>query len=375
MQNKIQKTIFVVVGTRADAVKMMPVFAALQRLAHVSVKLISTGQHRDLLKDVFSTFGVQPDVDLDVMVAGQPLTDLTASIIAKFGNLLRSQRPDYVLVHGDTASSCGAGIAAFYEKVSVGHVEAGLRTNDLQTPFPEEFHRQILSVAADMHFAPSKEAQQNLIANGIEAEKIFVIGNTIADAISSVFDRKKSEVNNAIEADYSHRLRPSVLMTLHRRESQCQMQEILQAIAEAARILPHVDFKYISHPSFEKLAFVTEIFSNIGNVNFVPPMHYGVFISTLMHADLILTDLGGVQEEAAILNRPVLLIRDKTERLDGILEGTVRLIGKEPEMIKSALINHLKRLANPSPECSVVNHMDFGASARVAQLMGDRLSL
>ncbi len=308
-----------------------------------------TGQHRQMLDQVLRIFDIQPDYDLDIMQQGQDLYDVTSRVLLGMRDVLRRARPDIVLVHGDTTTSTAAALAAFYEQIPVGHVEAGLRTHDIYSPWPEEMNRQITGRIATYHFSPTPLSRANLTAEGVADEKIVVTGNTVIDALYMVVDKIKSdesldaELGNVLrEAGYDPaRLsdgRRMVLITGHRRENFGEgFINMCRAIKHLTERYPEVDFVYPMHLNPNVRKPIHEVFgedlTNLGNMFFIEPLEYLSFVYLMEKADVVLTDSGGIQEEAPGLGKPVLVMRDTTERPEALSAGTVRLVGTDYDRI------------------------------------------
>lgn len=324
------KTVQVVVGTRPEAIKMAPVYRALQARPGIRTQLVSTGQHRELLAQAFRAFGLRPDADLSVMTHGQSLSSLTATLLERLAQHLAADRPDLILVHGDTTTCFATALSAFYHGVPVAHVEAGLRTHRLDSPFPEEFNRQCVARLASFHFAPDEVARANLLREGVEDARIHVTGTTVVDALA-MLPRDREAASD-----------PVSLITLHRREKgEAEFREILRAIAEAVAAKPEEKFIYPVHPSPVVRRCAQEVLSRVSNVTLTEPMAYGDFLRLLARARLVLTDSGGIQEEAAYFGRRVLILRDHTERQDGLAGGLVSLVGTTGAGIRQALAQAL----------------------------------
>lgn len=308
-----------------------------------------TGQHRQMLDQVLRIFDIQPDYDLDIMQQGQDLYDVTSRVLLGMRDVLRRARPDIVLVHGDTTTSTAAALAAFYEQIPVGHVEAGLRTHDIYSPWPEEMNRQITGRIATYHFSPTPLSRANLTAEGVADEKIVVTGNTVIDALYMVVDKIKSDesldayLGNVLrEAGYDPaRLsdgRRMVLITGHRRENFGEgFINMCRAIKHLTERYPEVDFVYPMHLNPNVRKPIHEVFgedlTNLGNMFFIEPLEYLSFVYLMEKADVVLTDSGGIQEEAPGLGKPVLVMRDTTERPEALSAGTVRLVGTDYDRI------------------------------------------
>lgn len=317
--------ILTVYGTRPEAIKMAPVIVALRRRPDAfAVTLCTTGQHREMLDQVQELFGLQPDVDLGLMRHDQTLNGLSASSLEAVDGVLVSHRPDWLLVQGDTTTAMTAALAAFHRGVRVGHVEAGLRTGDLRRPFPEEANRRIIDLLADALFAPTERAAAALRAEGCAGERIHVVGNTVIDALQGLAGGGPAEVPE----------RREVLVTVHRRESfGAPLRGIFAALRRLAEGFPEVHFLYPVHrnPNVRQPAF--EILGGLPNLELGEPLDYGELVRRLRRCHLVLTDSGGIQEEAPTFGKPVLVLRETTERPEGVEAGVARLVGVETETI------------------------------------------
>lgn len=322
-------TIVSVIGTRPEAIKMAPVALRLAREAGLRSLLCLTGQHREMLHPMLESFSLTPDADLGVMQPGQTLAALSARTAERLDAYYSEVRPDLVLVQGDTTTVFAATLAAFYRKVPVGHVEAGLRTGDLSAPWPEEAHRVLTSRLATLHFAPTPRARDNLLHEGVDAQVIEVTGNPGIDALQLTRARLDSLTPGCGAGS------PMVLITAHRRESLgAPLKRLCAAIADLARRFPDVSFVYPVHRNPEVLGPVHEILGGItGNVHLIEPVDYPEFVRLMADCTLILTDSGGIQEEAPSLGKPVLVLREVTERPEAVEAGTVRLVGTDPTRI------------------------------------------
>lgn len=340
------KTILLVLGTRPEAIKMAPLVKEFQRYPEeFKVIVCSTGQHRKMLDQVLQIFNIIPDYDLDIMKHGQDLYDVTARVLLGMREVLKEVRPDIVLVHGDTATSTAAALAAFYQQIPVGHVEAGLRTYNIYSPWPEEMNRQITGRIATYHFSPTPLSKQNLLEEGIVDTAITVTGNTVIDALYMVVDKIKNDKQLDDELKLSlqemgydvNRLRQGrrlVLITGHRRENFGDgFIRISTAIKDLTKMYPNVDFVYPMHlnPCVRKPIHQVfgENLENCGNMFFIEPLGYLSFVYLMEKSFVVLTDSGGIQEEAPGLGKPVLVMRDETERPEALEAGTVRLVGTD----------------------------------------------
>jgi UDP-N-acetylglucosamine 2-epimerase (non-hydrolysing) len=327
-----------IIGTRPEAIKMAPLALALQADPRFDFRLCLTGQHRQMLDQVMSLFGLKSDFDLNIMKPGQDLTDVTARILTGMREVYREFKPEIALVHGDTSTTLAASLASFYHDVAVGHVEAGLRTGNMRAPFPEEANRKLTGALASLHFAPTERSRQNLLAEGVATEAIHVTGNTVIDALLDVSARIKNDqtLQRQFGAQFAF-LKDGqrvVLVTGHRRENFGDgFQRICRAIAEVARAFPDTAIVYPVHMNPNVMQPVKQILSGISNVHLIEPLEYLPFIYLMQRSHLILTDSGGVQEEAPSLGKPVLVMRDTTERPEAVDAGTVKLVGTDESAI------------------------------------------
>lgn len=323
--------ILVVFGTRPEAIKMAPLVKALQLDANFDVEICVTAQHRQMLDQVLELFGISPDYDLNLMKAGQDLTDITSSVLTGMREVLRKAKPSIVLVHGDTSTAFAASLAAFYEKIEVGHVEAGLRTGNPYSPWPEEMNRRLTGSIAALHFAPTERARDNLVMEGVNERCIHVTGNTVVDALLSIVNRIRSDEPLQKELDrkfsYLKRNKRLILVTGHRRENfGSGFDEICIALKKISE-RGDVDILYPVHLNPRVQEPVNRILGNISGVHLVEPLDYLPFVYLMDRSFLILTDSGGIQEEAPSLGKPVLVMRDTTERPEAVAAGTVKLVG------------------------------------------------
>ncbi|MDE6109544.1 MAG: UDP-N-acetylglucosamine 2-epimerase (non-hydrolyzing) [Muribaculaceae bacterium] len=337
-------------GTRPEAIKMAPLVLELRKHPGKFRTLVCvTGQHRSMLDQVLEVFGITPDFDLDIMRPGQDLYDVTSRVLLGMRDVLDKAKPDCVLVHGDTTTSTAAALAAFYRQIPVGHVEAGLRTHDILSPWPEEMNRRITGRIASIHFAPTATGRSNLIAEGVDPSRILVTGNTVIDALRLVVDKIKGD--EALSHELDRRLRQAgydpararagrrmVLITGHRRENFGEgFLAICRAIAGLATMHPGVDFVYPMHLNPNVRRPIVEVFgsgtSDYGNLFFIEPQEYLSFVRLMSIASVVLTDSGGIQEEAPGLGKPVIVMRDTTERPEAVDAGTVKLVGTCEERI------------------------------------------
>lgn len=369
-----------VFGTRPEAIKMAPLYHELRRHpeAFETVACV-TAQHRQMLDQVLKTFDVTPDIDLNLMKAGQDLFDVTAAVLVAMRDVIREHRPDVLLVHGDTTTTLATAMAGFYGGVPVGHVEAGLRTHDLHAPFPEEFNRQVASKVTRWHFAPTQTSRRNLLDERVDDGSITVTGNTVIDALLWVLQRieqdpaRRAAVQGLLDErlPFAWRSERFVLITGHRRENfGGGFLQICEALKELAAEYPGVHFAYPVHlnPNVQKP--VNEILAGLPNVHLVAPLDYEPFVFLLKHAHIVLTDSGGIQEEAPSLGKPVLVMRDVTERPEAVEAGTVRLVGAN----KQRIVENVRQLLDDATSYQAMAraHNPYGdgqACARIAEVL------
>lgn len=330
--------VLTVFGTRPEAIKMAPLVHALAADNYFEAKVCVTAQHREMLDQVLSLFDIKPDYDLDIMRPGQGLTEITCRILDGLKPVLEEFKPDVVLVHGDTTTTLATSLAAFYHRIPVGHVEAGLRTGDLYSPWPEEGNRTLTGHLAMYHFAPTETSKQNLLREAVPENHIFVTGNTVIDALFWVRNRihTDNELREKMEQRYSflQQDKKIILVTGHRRESFGDgFERICSALADIARTHSDVQVVYPVHLNPNVREPVNRILSHIDNVTLIEPQDYLPFVYLMDHAYLILTDSGGIQEEAPSLGKPVLVMRNTTERPEAVSAGTVRLVGTDIALI------------------------------------------
>jgi UDP-N-acetylglucosamine 2-epimerase (non-hydrolysing) len=336
------KKILLVFGTRPEAIKMAPLVKAFENEQTIESKICVTAQHREMLDQVLELFDIKPDYDLNLMKPGQDLYDITANVLLGMKDILAEFKPDIVLVHGDTTTTSSASLAAFYQQIKVGHVEAGLRTGNIYSPFPEEINRQITGVLANYHFTPTTTSRDNLFRENKDATNIIITGNTVIDALFLALKKiiNNKDLEEKIKAhllNLNYEIKDEnkiILVTGHRRENHGQsFINICEALKEIAIKNPDVDIVYPVHlnPNVQKP--VKDILSSISNIHLIEPLQYEQFIYLMDKAYFIITDSGGVQEEAPSLGKPVLVMRDTTERPEAVEAGTVRLVGTNKEVI------------------------------------------
>lgn len=336
------KKILTVFGTRPEAIKMAPLVKALGNSDKFESKVCVTAQHREMLDQVLELFEINPDYDLDLMKPGQDLTGVTCGILSGMQSILKNFKPDYVLVHGDTATTLSASLAAYYQQIKVGHVEAGLRTGNIYSPWPEEGNRKLTGAIADLHFAPTKTSKENLLKEGIDIYKIHETGNTVIDALLQVINKLESdsELSKKLERQFEalNLDQKMVLITGHRRESFGEgFERICTAISQAAQQFPSVQFVYPVHLNPNVREPVNRLLKGLSNVHLIEPLDYLPFVYLMNKSHLILTDSGGIQEEAPSLGKPVLVMRETTERPEAVAAGTVKLVGTDVNTIVTEL--------------------------------------
>jgi UDP-N-acetylglucosamine 2-epimerase (non-hydrolysing) len=342
--------VLAVVGTRPEAIKMAPVVQRLRERPGVTTRLLATAQHREMLDQVLEEFGLAADFDLDLMVPRQALSSLTARCIEKLDPIVREEGPDVVVAEGDTTSVFAAALVAFYNRVPFAHVEAGLRTYDYANPFPEEFNRQIAGKLAALHFAPTEQARSNLLREGVRAEDVLVTGNTVIDALLGVAGERPRPAGPPRR----------VLVTAHRRENfGAPIRSICAGLAQALEAVPDLTLLWPVHPNPSVAEVVREAFGGHPRVTLTEPLGYGDFVRAMAAADFIVSDSGGVQEEAPALGKPVLVLREETERPEAVELGLSRLIGSDTDRVAA----EVRRLAC-DPEA-------FAAMARGGSPYGD----
>jgi UDP-N-acetylglucosamine 2-epimerase (non-hydrolysing) len=323
-----RKNVLLVIGTRPEAIKMAPVILALKEEPWANVRVLATAQHRHMLDQVNEFFGIAPDIDLNIMRPNQALTTLTARLLLELDGVLQAEKPDAVLVQGDTTTVMIVALACFYHRIPIGHVEAGLRTWDIQNPFPEEANRVIAGKLARWHFAPTEGARQNLRKEGVADSKIIVTGNTVIDALLMTAAK---DLELAVPLDSAKRL---ILVTSHRRENFGEpFRNICRALRTLAENNPTVQFLYPVHPNPNVKDVAHEFLAGLSNFTLCEPLDYAPFIAAMKRAYIILTDSGGVQEEAPALGKPVLVLRKETERPEAVEQGVVKLVGPNYDRI------------------------------------------
>lgn len=342
--------VLTVFGTRPEAIKMAPLVHELAMHDDIESRVCVTAQHREMLDQVLALFEISPEYDLNIMRQGQTLTGIINVITDKLSEVLDDFKPDYILVHGDTATTFAASLAAYFKKIPIGHVEAGLRTGDMYSPWPEEGNRRLTGALSELHFAPTKQARQNLEKENINPSQIFVTGNTVIDALFVVSKKLKS--NNDLHAEMEALFnflspdRQTILITAHRRENFGEgILEICKAIKALASKYPEIDFVYPVHPNPNIHAPAHANLADISNIHLIAPQDYLPFVYLMNRSVLMLTDSGGIQEEAPSIGKPVLVLRDTTERPEAVAAGTVRLVGANAESIITGVTTLLENSA------------------------------
>ena len=353
-----------VFGTRPDTIKMAPVVEALRADPRFDASICVTAQHRHMLDDLLSLFSIVPDYDLDIMTSDQTLTQITTRVLEGMEPVLARARPDIVLVHGDTTTSTAAALAAFYAKIEVGHVEAGLRTGDPWLPYPEEMNRRLTGRLARYHFSPTARARENLLAEGVASRNIFVTGNTVIDAFLETANLPTLPLPPLFERVDPQR--PLVVVTAHRRENHPHMRAMAQAMRRMLDLPQRPQIYWPVHPSPHVAPVVRDVLGGLDDAILVDPIDYAKMVAAVRAAHFVLTDSGGIQEEAPCLGKPVLVMRDETERPEGLAAGTLELVGHDPERILAAAAALLGEPAHSAAMSRAANpYGDGSASQRI----------
>ncbi|EAQ49530.1 non-hydrolyzing UDP-N-acetylglucosamine 2-epimerase [Leeuwenhoekiella blandensis] len=374
MEDFKSKKILFIFGTRPEAIKMAPVIKAFQKESYFETRICITAQHREMLDQVLYFFEIQPDYDLDLMQKNQDLTTLTSRALVALKVPFEDYNPDLVLVHGDTTTTMTASLAAFYAGIKVGHVEAGLRTFNLQSPFPEELNRQFTSKIADFHFAPTQQAQANLVAENISEEKIVITGNTVIDALQETVVKIK-KLKPSFAAGIPFDSKKIILVTGHRRENFGDgMQRVCNVLKEIALAREEVHFVYPVHLNPNVQTVVEKTLGGVSNISLIAPLEYPDFVWLLNESYFIITDSGGVQEEAPSLGKPVIVTRDTTERPEAVNAGTVKLVGTNTEQLKTEVLDLIDNVEAYKIMSSAHNpYGDGKAAQRIVNFVKDRL--
>jgi UDP-N-acetylglucosamine 2-epimerase (non-hydrolysing) len=373
---KEQQKVMVVFGTRPEAIKMAPVVRAFKN-SKIECLVAVTAQHREMLDQVLKLFKIVPDYDLDLMQSGQTLADITTRALNGLGEVFQTAKPDLVLVHGDTTTTFVAALAAFYAQIPVGHVEAGLRTGNKYSPFPEEMNRKLAGALTDLHFAPTETAKSNLLREGIAQEKIHVTGNTVIDALLETvrpeYTFSHSEINEILAENQGKQM---ILVTTHRRENLGEpMRQIYRSLATVLDRFPdaYVVFPVHKNPSVRQV--VNEVLGHNPRVHLIEPMDYEPFVNLMSKASIILTDSGGIQEEAPSLGIPVLVVRDTTERPEAVKSGTVSLVGTSYDKVVQELSHLLSDYQAYQKMAHAINPYGDGyASERIVRITEEFLT-
>lgn len=373
--NKDIKRVLLVFGTRPEAIKMAPVVKVLKAHPAFDARVCVTAQHRQMLDQVLELFEITPEFDLNLMKPGQDLTDITTGVLQGLKTVFAEWRPDVVLVHGDTSTTFGASLAAFYQRIPVGHVEAGLRTGNLYSPWPEEANRKLTGVLAHWHFAPTATSQDNLLREGVNPATVHVTGNTVIDALLQV--REKINSNASLQQQFAEQFafldasKRLILVTGHRRENfGGGFERICEALARIATENPDVQVLYPVHLNPNVQEPVKRLLGSIGNVHLIEPQDYLPFVYLMDKSTLILTDSGGIQEEAPSLGKPVLVMRDTTERPEAVEAGTVKLVGTD----RATIVREANRLLDDvaAYDAMARAHNPYGdgkAAARIRDIL------
>ncbi len=370
MKNRLK--VMSVFGTRPDTIKMAPVVGALRAHPDIEHAVCVTAQHRKMLDDLLALFAIAPEYDLNVMTRDQTLTEITSRVLAGMEPVLQEGRPDVVLVHGDTTTSSAAALAAFYQQIPVGHVEAGLRTSNPWLPYPEEMNRRLTGTIASYHFAPTTLSREHLLQENVPAADVVVTGNTVIDAFLET--ARRTDLPNPPRWDEIDAGRPLVVVTAHRRENHAHMSAICEALRAIAELPMRPQLYWPVHPSPRVAPVAHELLDDVPGVVLVEPIDYGEMVAAVRASTFILTDSGGLQEEAPCLGKPVLVMREETERPEGLRAGTLELVGHGRERIvaaahrlltDAAAFERMARAANP--------YGDGHAAARIADWLMARL--
>lgn len=372
---KEQQKVLVVFGTRPEAIKMAPLVQSLKNSA-LECQVAVTAQHREMLDQVLALFQIKPEYDLNLMQAGQTLTEITTRALSGLGEVFQEAKPDLILVHGDTTTTFVAALAAFYAHIPVGHVEAGLRTGEKYSPFPEEMNRKLAGALADLHFAPTATAKYNLLREGIAEEKIFITGNTVIDALFTTVRSEYTFSDPQLTQILKEQGKRMILVTTHRRENLGEpMRQIYRGLATVLEEFPdtYVVFPVHKNPSVRKV--VAEVLGQNPRVHLIEPMDYEPFVNLMAKACIILTDSGGIQEEAPSLGIPVLVVRDTTERPEAVDAGTVSLVGTSYEKVVKELSRLLADQEAYHQMAQAINpYGDGKAAERIAKISEEFLA-
>ena len=373
-----RKKIAIILGTRPEAIKLAPVIKRFSEDDRFEVVVLITAQHRDMLDQVLQFFDIVPHYDLNIMTENQSISDVTTTCLKGVGAILEKERPDMAIVQGDTTTVFAAALACFYQRIPVGHVEAGLRTSDKFSPFPEEINRRMASVLADIHFAPTSWARENLLREGVPSGQVFITGNTVVDALLDVSSRPIECTENIQRLpEFLSLVDRFILVTAHRRESFGEpFSDMCRAMADIVAVNPGVGIIYPVHPNPNVRKTAREFLCNNPRVLLLDPLDYITFVHLMKQSYLVLTDSGGVQEEAPSLCKPVLIMREKTERQEGVNAGVTRLVGTKRDGIVSAvnlLLQSEEEYKSMATGCNPFG--DGAASKKIVDLVADHLML
>lgn len=369
----MKKLIFIF-GTRPEAIKMAPVIMkCMKSMSSLSSINIVTAQHRDMLDDILRLFSIQPEYDLNIMRESQSLEDITVRSLKKLSKIIKCEKPDMILVQGDTTTTFIGALAGFYNKIPIGHIEAGLRTYDKYQPFPEEVNRKLTTALADIHFSPTKRAAENLIREGVPASKIFITGNTVIDALLEMISRNykfKKPLDKIVNNNSN-----LILVTAHRRENLGEpLNNICLALKEITQTNKNIQILFAVHPNPKVHKIVFNALHNNRNIHLLPPLDYQTFAHIMAKSRLILTDSGGIQEEAPSLGKPVLVLRNKTERPEAVEAGTVKIIGTDTRKIVEETTILLENKNEYSRMAKALNpYGDGKASERIVKIILDKI--
>lgn len=361
-------------GTRPEAIKMAPLIKELENTVGIDSKVCVTAQHREMLDQVLNLFKITPDYDLNIMKKGQSLNEITTRVLVNLEKVFNYENPDIVLVHGDTTTTFAASLAAFYKKIKIGHVEAGLRTNNKYFPYPEEMNRRLTGALADLHFAPTSRAKCNLLKEGIDEKNIFVTGNTVIDAMKYTIKEDYTFENEELnKIDYKRQV---IMVTAHRRENWGEgIENICKAIMEIVEKNKNVEVIYLVHPNPIVKKTTEKFLKNIQNVHLLSPLNTNETHNLMKKCYMVMTDSGGIQEEAPHLGKPVIVLRDVTERIEAKEAGTVKLVGTcKNEIIKevNALLNNKEEYLKMSR--AINPYGDGNASSRIVNILLEKIS-
>jgi UDP-N-acetylglucosamine 2-epimerase (non-hydrolysing) len=357
-------------GTRPEAIKMAPVIKTLEQDAFFQIVTVVTAQHREMLDQVLNLFNLKPDYDLNIMSASQSITDIISRVLYGMKDIFAREKPDMVLVHGDTSTTFASSLAAFLQQIPVGHVEAGLRTNNKYSPYPEEMNRKLTGSLTDLHFAPTKTAKEALLREGVDSPKIVVTGNTVIDALLQTVQNAYC-YHETILNQIKFKERKILLLTTHRRENLGEpMRQIFHAVKEIVETNPSVEVIFPVHKNPQVRNPANEILGGVERIHFLEPLDYEPFSNLIKQSYMVLTDSGGIQEEAPALGKPVLVLRDTTERPEAVAAGTVKLVGTQRQtIIKETRLLLNNRDIYEQMSCAVNPYGDGRAAERIHQAL------